>query len=173
MRLPRNSKGFTLIELLVTVSILSLITVTFLALLIAGLRGWNSGVNQDSATSQVTIAMQKLCNDIRDGQSACVLTDGSLVVTFPKAIKDATTKETVYDLSASDAAARAYYIDNGNLVKKTNNVVTTIGTGVSGATFGAAGGIVTVNLKSADGTGRSSCSITGRLALRNYRYYHQ
>jgi hypothetical protein len=160
--------------MMVTVTILSLISVTFLALLIAGLRGWNSGVSQETATSRVTIAIQKLCNDIRDGQSASASIDGTtLTVTFPQQVTDPDTSETIYDLSASDPATRSYYVYNGNLVRKMGDEVTTIGTGVSAATLRAEGGIVTVTLKSADGTGRSSSTITGRLALRNYRYYHQ
>lgn len=166
----RNKRGMTLIEAVVTASILSMVTVTLVALLMQSMRGWTSGTHNDTAASQVTVAMQKLCNDIRDARSASI-SSGRLVVTFPTTLTDTSTGETVYDLSSNSAVTRSYYISNGNLVRNVGGVVTVLGKGITSASFGASGGTVSVTLAWTARAG-SSCAtrqLTGRVSLRNFR----
>lgn len=170
MKLPRGRRGMTLIEVLVTGAVLSMVAVTLLSLLIYTLRGWSSGTSKEGATSSATIALQKLCNDVRDGKEASI-SSGSLVVTFPSKLTDGGTQQTIYDLSGSDPATRTYRIREGNLERVVSGTASVLGKGVSSATFGVSGGTVTITLTSTEQVG--SCTntreLTSRVVLRNYR----
>ena len=167
--LTRNRRGITLIEMLVTAAVLSLATVALVSLLVNSLTGWNSATARDTTTSHATVALEKLSKDIRDGKQAQV-SPGALVVTFPRINVDASTGESIYDASASDPVTRSYYVSGGNLVRSMSGVASTLARGVTSATFGAAGGTVSVTLTVWEQVGNRSATreLTGRIALRNY-----
>lgn len=160
----------TLVELMVSMSIISMAGVALVALLSHSLSAWSAGSSNEAATSSATIALQKLSNEIRDGKAA-VGSSGTLTVTFPRLITDPLTNESVYDSSASDPVTRSYYISNGNLVRKMGTNVVILARGISSATFGADGGIVSVTLIGDQhiGSSASTYQVTGRISLRNYR----
>ncbi|MCE5199605.1 MAG: prepilin-type N-terminal cleavage/methylation domain-containing protein [Armatimonadota bacterium] len=173
MSYSHNKKGFTLIEVMITVSLLSLVGISLMALLVSSLRGWSSGTSGEAATSSATVAVQKLSIDIRDGRSATI-NNGTLIITFPKKITDTSTHETIYDLSANDPVTRNYYISDGNLMRNVGGVITTMMRGVDAPTsepaFGAGGGTVSINLVGKDqvGTKTSTLRVSARVSLRNY-----
>jgi len=173
MRIKIRGKGFTVIEMVISTMILCVATLALAGLLITAFRGWSSGTDQEAIAGGTTIAMQKLGMDIRDGVSASTGTVNgvpTLTVTFPATMTDATTHETVYDYSGAGTTTRSYYILNGNLVRSAGGVVSTIGRGVTSATFGASGGSVTITLQTAQQVGTSvrSLQITGQVRLRNF-----
>lgn len=168
-----NSKGMTLIELVVVVAIIAIASTALIALIINSLDGWSKGTSYNSAAGSATIAMQKLCNEIRDGRSA-VATSNYLTVTYPLKITDAHTHEQVYDPSANSTVVVAYYLTStGNLVKNSNGSITVIAKKISTAAFGANGGLVTITLKSTDQMGakknESTQQVNGNVTLRNYK----
>ena len=169
MKLSHNSKGMTLIEVLVSIAIFSLVCSTTLALVTSSIRGWSSGVSKESATSNVTIAMQKLAIDIRDGRYASV-SSGELAVQFPVKLQDTTTGEIVYG-EANDSVVRYYYVLNGALVKRTNSTITRIANGISTATFVPSAGAVLVTLTNNNkaGSKTSTTQFTSRITLRNFQ----
>lgn len=170
--LMHNRRGVTLIEVMIAIAILSMAGSAFLAILIHSLRGWSSGTSKDAASSQVTIALQKLENEIRDGRIASTSEDAkTLTVTFPRKNTDPGSDETVYDLSLNDPTPRSYYISDGNLVRDVGGTITIVTRGISEAQFGASGGSVTVTLTSSDQVGMSTSTqqANGRIYLRNYR----
>jgi len=172
MSAKHRRKGMTLIEMVVTVLILTMAAAAFLAMSISSLRGWSSGTSKETSNSQVTIATQKLANEIRDARTATVSTDKkTLTVTFPRLLTDPTTHEQIYDLSANDPTPRSYYISNGNLVRNAGGQITILARGVTAAEFGASGGTVSITLTSSEqvGTYQSSDQVTSRITLRNYR----
>lgn len=170
MKLLSARRGMTLVEVTVASGVLTLITISLVAMLVHSLKGWSSGTSKDTAVTKVTVALQRLATDIRDGRSAQVVS-GRLVVTFPATITDGSTGERVYDLSANDAVTRSYYVLNGNLVRNRGGTIAIIERGVSAATFGASGGTVTVTLTGSDreGTYSAARQVTGRITLRNFR----
>lgn len=173
MPIKSRNRGFTLIEMSITTMILCVATLALAGLLIAGVRCWRSGFIQDSVNSDMTIAMQKISADMRDGVTATVGTlNGvpALTVTFPATMTDQTTGETIYDLSGAGTTTRSYYIRNGDLVRSVDGVVSVIGKGVTYASFGASGGSVTVTLGTSRQAGASSRSlqITSQVRLRNF-----
>lgn len=170
MKLKRKNAGMTLVEVLVSITILSMASVTMLFLVSKSMSGWSSGTSADAATSDVTIALQKMSKDIRDARSATVIS-GTLVVAFPRVLVDQTTGERVYDTSGSSTVTRTYFVRDGNLVRNVSGIVTTVSRGVSSAVFGASGGTVSVTLRSSQQTGsrQETREIYGRINLRNYR----
>jgi len=173
MRIKSHNNGFTLIEMSITMMILCVATLALAGMLIAGVRCWRSGLTQDSVNNDVTIAMQKISTDIRDGVTATVGTlngVSALTVTFPATMTDHGTGETIYDLSGSGTTTRSYYVQNGDLVRSIGGVVSVIGKGVTYANFGASGGSVTMTLETSRQAGASSRSlrITGQVRLRNF-----
>jgi hypothetical protein len=160
----------TLLEIMVTTALLSMVGIALTTTLLGSIRGWSSGTNKEYTTNSVTLAMQKLSADIRDGRSASV-SGGTLTVTFPRTLTDGTTGEDVYDLSTASSVTRSYYIYNGNLVRNVGGIVSIFGRGVTSATFGSTGGMVSVTLTSTEqvGTCTSTREITGRIGLRNHR----
>lgn len=168
-----NSKGMTLVEVLVAVSILAVVSTSLVALIIHSIDGWSMGASYNNAVNTPTIAMQKLCNDIRDGRTATA-TSNYLTVTFPLKVTDPDTQEQVYDPSADSVITVSYYVDNtGNLIKSMNGTTTIIARGMSSAVFGANGGVVTITLTAKDRMGsqknESTQQIDGRVSLRNYK----
>ena len=160
----------TLIEILISSAILAMAGIALAAILVQSLTGWSSVASRDTATSQATIALQKLSNDIRDGKSASVSND-VLTVVFPLALQDPATGEQIYDLSTDDPVPRRYYISQGDLIRSVGSNATVLGRGVGTATFAAGGGTVTVTLASSEQVGKcmSTQEVTGRIALRNYQ----
>lgn len=168
---PIHSKsGMTLLEVMITAALLSMVGAALTATLIGSVRGWSSGVGKDYAASNVTIAMQKLSLEIRDGRSATV-SSGTLTVTFPRILTDGSTGEKVYDLSTGSTITRSYYISNGNLVRNVGGTVSVLGRGITSATFGTTGGAVSVTLASNEQVGSYTAtrSVVGKVSLRNYR----
>jgi len=170
MRLTANARGITLVEVLVSAAILSMAGIALAAILVQSIAGWSSVASRDTATSQATIALQKLSNDIRDGKSASV-SSGVLTVVFPVIVQDPTTGEEIYDLSTDDPTPRHYYVSADNLIRSAGTSTTVFGRGVGGATFTASGGAVTVTLTSSERVGKctSTQQVTGRICLRNYQ----
>lgn len=170
MKPVSGRRGMTLVEVVVASSVLTMITISLVAMLVHSLTGWSSGTSKDTAVTKVTVALQRLATDIRDGRSAQVVS-GRLVVTFPALMTDGSTGEQVYDLSTNDPVTRSYYVLNGNLVRNRAGTIAIIERGISAATFGASGGTVTVTLTGADqeGTYSATRQITGRITLRNFR----
>ncbi|MCE5323608.1 prepilin-type N-terminal cleavage/methylation domain-containing protein [bacterium] len=162
-----NNKGMTLLEVMITIGLLSMVGAGLTATLIGSVRGWRSGVSKDNAVSDVTIAMQKLSMEIRDGRSAGV-SNNVLTVTFPNTITEGS--ESIYDLSTAGSVTRSYYMSDGNLVRNVGGSVSILGRGVV-ADFGTTtGGAVSVTLSSqnSDETG-TPLSVRGKISLRNYR----
>ena len=161
----------TMVEIMVVTGLLTMVTVSFVAMLIHSLRGWSSGTSSETSTSKATIAIQRLANDIRDARSA-VVSSGVLTVTFPNSVVDPGTGERIYDLSSDDPVTRSYYVSGGNLVRTVGGVTTILCRGVTTTTFHAWGGTVTITtLTSTDqeGTYTSTQQITGNIALRNFK----
>ena len=168
-----NSKGMTLVELLVVVAIASVVSTSLVALIIHSIDGWSMGTSYNNAASNPTIAMQKLCNEIRDGRTAIAVSN-CLVVTYPLKLTDTNTQEKVYDPSANSTATAIYYLrSNGNLVKSVNGNITIIAKNISTAVFGANGGTVSIKLKATDRMGsqknESTQQVDGSISLRNYK----
>ena len=164
----RSKKGMTFVELMCTITLASVIGAALVGVVTHSLTAWNSGMNKTNENDAVTLALQQISNEIRDGRSASI-TSGVLIVTFPKTLTDATTGEKVYDLSADDPITRRYYISNGNLVRRVGTNESIVRRGISTATFGASGGIVTMTLVGSITTGHDRCELTSRVTLRNYR----
>jgi len=170
MAYVRGSKGSTLIEVLIAVAVLSAAVASMGAIVIQSMRGWSSGASGDGATSHSTLAVQKLCNEIRDGRSASV-SNGVLSVTFPMRVVDGSSGQVTYDMSANDPYVRSYYVSGGELKRSYRGVVTTIMKGISAASFGANGGNVTITLTGSEhiGTAAKTHPVTTRVSLRNFR----
>ena len=172
MRFLRGSRGVTLIEAAVSILILTMAGAALLAMLVGSVRGWSSGISKDTVNSRVTVAMQKLANEIRDGRSASGSEDKHVLrVTFPVLLTDPETQEQSYHPSADDVVHRYYYVSSGNLIRYAGGHITVIGRGVTSAEFAASGGTVTVTLESSGqvGTAISKQQVTGRVSLRNFR----
>ncbi|MEN6357990.1 MAG: prepilin-type N-terminal cleavage/methylation domain-containing protein [Armatimonadota bacterium] len=170
----RSNRGMTLIEVMITVALLSMVGTALTTMLIGSIRGWRSGVSRDDAVSEVTIAMQKLSMEIRDGRSASTNESNDvLTVTFPGTLTDGTTHESVYDLSIASSITRSYYISDGNLVRNVGGTVSILGRGVTDATFGTTGGAVSAKLERRDKECQDSTGeypyVRGKINLRNYR----
>lgn len=172
-RLMVNRRGMTLIEVMVAAGLLTLVTAAFVAMLIQSIRGWSSSISGQTSTSNATIGIQRLANDIRDGRSAQVSTDKkTLTVTFPRTITDPGTHEQVYDLSGDGPAPRSYYVSNGSLVRRVGSVTSVLCQGVTTVTFRAWGGTVTVTTLTGsdqEGTHTATQQLTGSIALRNFK----
>ncbi len=170
MKLLSKRAGMTLVEVVVASGVLTLITISLVAMLIHSLRGWSSGTSKDTAVTKVTVALQRLATDVRDARSAQVVS-GRLVVTFPATVVDGSTGERVYDLSANDPVTSSYYVLNGNLVRNRGGTISIIERGISAASFGASGGTVTITLTGADqeGTYSAARQVVSRVTLRNFR----
>jgi len=166
---------------MLAVTLLAMLTAAMTAVLRQTLSTWSESTSHETAASGVTIAMQKLCNDIRDGRIATPSSDGrSLTITYPMTIQDSANGEVVYDLSANDPVTRTYTVSNGNLIRRIGTATTILGRGVTNATFAASGGSVTIVLTSTVLIGRKSSraiddpskdpgtvTSTGRVILRN------
>lgn len=173
MHLLRNSRGMTLLEILVSLGILSLAGASLVAVLGSSMEGWSSGTSSDEATSQATLALQRLSNEIRDGRLAQI-SSGALVVTFPRSIADPGTGLVTYDKSTDDPNPRTYYVSgDGNLMRSYQGVTTVLFRGISAAQFvpTPTGDSVRVTLTGHQKVGKSDREheVTGRIALRNFR----
>lgn len=170
MKFLRRKNGITLIEMVISTFILCIASLALGGLLIHAVRGWCSGTSHDYATGSATLALQKLCYDIRDARSATI-TSGTLVVTFPGKLIDQGTGEEIYDSSGSTSTTRSYYISGGKLMRLVNGTTSVLAQGISSATFGASGGSVNVTLTATDqvGTSSSNQQVSGRISLRNFR----
>jgi prepilin-type N-terminal cleavage/methylation domain-containing protein len=179
MRISR--KGFTLVEIVISTAILCVATLAIGGLMVHGLRGWSLGTGRDSANNQATIAMQKLCNDVRSARTAAVSSSGDrLTVTFPQLLTDSNTSEQAYDSSVNSATTCSYYVANGDLMKQSGGVVRTFVPGVSSITFSWSDdtnesadrlAMVAVTLKGKKQVGDSISyqEISGYISLRNYK----
>jgi len=170
MKLNRNNKGSTLIEVMMSAAMIATISVVLVALLIHALSGWSSGASHDFANSQATIAMQKLCNEIRDARTATV-SSGVLTVVFPKRNTDPDTGEVVYDLSANDPVTRSYYVSDNKLYRSVSGDNSVVTSDVSSVVFGSSGPRVTITLTAQQHIGKSTSEqqIISTVALRNFR----
>lgn len=166
----RGFRGFSLVEMLIAVAVISMASVVLVSLITGALTGWSSGTSKDTASSNATLAMQRLANEIRDGRIAYAYSN-TLVVYFPMSITDEATGMVTYDKSASDPVPRIYYVADGNLVRSVQGVTSVVARGISSATFGASGGMVSITLVSSEQVGhsQSQCQVTGRVTLRNFR----
>lgn len=186
MRILRNKRGVTVVEAMMTITILSVASLALVGMLIGGIKGWCAGTGQDTATSSVTMAVQKLASEIHDGKEATV-TSNQLKVTYPAKVTHSSTGDVIYDLSATDPVYRLYYLENGNLMRKEVNGSTslpptvlakniyqqdpvTVG-GTAPPPFSALNGEVNVKLKGQEqaGTKISKQQIDVRITLRNFR----
>ncbi|MCL5104042.1 MAG: prepilin-type N-terminal cleavage/methylation domain-containing protein [Armatimonadetes bacterium] len=170
MKIMRRKKGFTIIEMLISSIILALVCVGVGALISHAARGWSSGTSSDYATTSATLALQKLCYEIRDARSATV-SSGTLTVTFPNKLVDTGTGEVIYDSSSSSATTRSYYLSNGKLMRQVGGVASVFADCISSVTFGASGGSVNVTLTADEQVGMSTSEkqVTGKISLRNFR----
>lgn len=164
----RGKSGMTLVEMMFAVALASVVGVALVSTVMHSLTAYNSGISQSNDTDAVTLAVQQISNEIRDGRSATV-SSGVLTVTFPRTLTDASTGEKIYDLSANDPVTRSYYVSGGNLIRSVGSSESTVRRGISSATFGASGGIVTMTLVGAAPNRPDKCEITSRVSLRNYR----
>jgi type II secretory pathway pseudopilin PulG len=159
----------TIVEVVVSIAIFSLVCTTAMALVTHSVRGWSLGVSKESSTDYVTIAMQKLATDIRDGRYASV-SSNQLAIQFPVQVQDTITGEKVYT-EETDPVARYYYVLNGALVRRTNTTIKKIANGISTATFTPLPGAVLITLTSNNkaGSKTSTTQLTSRITLRNYQ----
>jgi len=165
----RRSRGFSLLESMVSMAILALLGVTLLALIVHTIRGWSSGTSRTTADNAASVAVHKLCQDVRVGKSACV-SNGELLVTVPPLVTDA-YGEQQYDTSAPGTVYR-YYVSNGALYRQVGaGTATVFARYISSATFSASGRLVTVLLTSTSQVGASetqrSCSSSAGIVMRN------
>lgn len=165
-----NSKGFTLIETVMATSLTTMVTLGLMTLLISSLQGWSRGVSRNTSTESASVAVQRFCNDVRDGKSASV-SGGVLTVVFPGKIVDLTTGETMYDLSSATSTSRSYLLSSAKLVRRTNELYVTIAKNIDSVTFSVQGGTISVALRSLGRAGNYSSTdeVSGRVLLRNYR----
>ena len=161
----------TLVEALVSVSVLAVISTGLLTMSVQCLRGWGKGAANESANSNVTLAVQRLAFDIREARSATV-SSSQLVVVFPKALTDPSSGEKGYDAVLNDPVTRSYYVSGGNLMRNTGGTISTLARGISSSSvFSASGSAVDVTLVSDQqlGTSVSTQRAAAHICLRNYR----
>jgi len=123
-------------------------------------------------TNNITIAIQKLSMEVRDGTFASTTsTNDILTVKYPSIMTDPSSSEKFFDTTTSSTITKRYYVSNGNLVRDSGSSVSIIGKGITSATFGSTGGRVTVTLGSQEQcrTSNDPKQITGVIGLRNYR----
>ncbi len=162
----------TLIEIVIATALLSVVGTALTLTLIGSARGWGSGTAKDYTANNITLAMQKLSMEARDGSLASTSsTNDVLTVTYPSIMTDPTSSEKFYDTSTGSTITKRYYVSNGNLVRDSGSSVSIIGKGITSATFGSTGGRITVTLASREqcGTSTDTKQITSVIGLRNYR----
>ena len=166
-----NNKGFSLIEIMIVVTIVSMVTISLIALLSQSVSGWGSGTSTNNVNNTVSIAMQKMCNDIRDGRSATA-SSGVLTITYPLLVVDGTTQEKVYSSSSNSAYTVSYYRTSNNyLIRSSGGSSKTIATNIKEAVFGANGGSISIKLTAQNKMDKSitTQTLNGRVCLRNYK----
>lgn len=183
MKPRHNIRGSTSVEAVISISLISMMSLVLVAMLIGAMTAWCSGTGSETANSSVTIAIQKLANDIRDGKSASV-SSNMLTVTFPKKVTHLVTGETIYDLSSTDPETHLFYLDDkGNLWRKVGaNAAEVFARGIyvpdptktgdpAPPPFSAQNGEVNVMLKGMEqvGTKVSAHQVVTRITLRNFR----
>lgn len=158
-----------MVEIMVVMAIVTLICSGLLMLVNGTLGTWSSSASTAYADTSVSVAIQKLANDIRDGSTAS-LSGSDLLVNFPAKISDTGNSETLYSPGAI-GETRTYLLLNGNLVKRVGGVDTILARGVHSVGFSATLGVVGVTLVVREQVGKSTVLRTGnaRITLRNYR----
>lgn len=170
----RSRRGFTLVEIMVSIAILSFVGVGLVSLLMQSMQSYSAGAGEDYATSQATIALQKLTTDIRDGSLATTQdANTTLVVSFPAKLRDTATGQDYYDPTATDPVKNYYYVSEGNLVRRIGTTITVLGRGVTAATFEVHGAKVMANLTSTERMGKAEQErqheAKGLVAMRNFQ----
>ncbi len=170
----RNRKGFTVVEIMVSIAILSFVGLGLVSLLMQSMQSYSAGAGEDYATSQATIALQKLTTDIRDGKLATTQdVNKTLVVSFPAKLRDTATGQDYYDPTATDPVSNYYYVSDGNLVRRIGTTITVLGRGVTVATFEVQGAKVIANLTSTERLGKAEQEkqheARGQVAMRNFQ----
>lgn len=165
-----NSKGYTLIETVTATGLVTMITLCLLSILIYSMNGWSHGVTTNTSSETVSMAMQRLSNEVRDGKSASV--SGSiLTVTYPAKVTDQTTGDTIYDLSSTANTTKSFLLSSSKLIERVGTTDRVIARNIDQASFSVAGGSVAATLRGFDTAGRKTATqqINTRITLRNYR----
>lgn len=177
MRLKKRNRGFTLIEMVISTLILCASTVALAGLLSHGLDAWKSGTHDESTAGGMTLAMQRLSGDIRDGVAARVQSSTygpMLIVTFPGTVTDPLTHETVYDPSSLSTQIKYYLVYQKKLYRVSGSSASVIGSNIDSIEFGASGGSVTIKMNEIDETKCTSdpnyikLQVHSCVTLRNY-----
>ncbi len=67
--LKNSSKGFTLIEIIIVIVILSIVSGITIKFLVDSMRIYTMTVNQKTLYDEAKLALERMCRDIRDGES--------------------------------------------------------------------------------------------------------
>ncbi len=89
----KSQKGFTLIEIIIVIVILAIVSSITIKFLVDGMRIYTMTVNQKTLLDEGKLALERMCRDIRNGQSVSVPAAGGSgsVITFVR--NDATAQD--------------------------------------------------------------------------------
>jgi prepilin-type N-terminal cleavage/methylation domain-containing protein len=73
-----NRKGFTLIEVIVVIVILSIVAAISIKFLVDSLRIYTMTVDQKTLLDEAKLALERMCRDIRDGNTIITTTGSSI-----------------------------------------------------------------------------------------------
>jgi hypothetical protein len=140
--LPRRSgrhAGTTLLELMIALGIFTTLMSGVISLFVTSAHSWDRGSGKNDSDTAASLAVQQVIEELTEGKSATVGTDGSLTVQLPW-LND----QNCYD-RAFDGDLVKYYVSGGNLYRKVNTAPGKILTrGIVSATFTESNGMVTL-----------------------------
>jgi prepilin-type N-terminal cleavage/methylation domain-containing protein len=118
----KSSKGFTLIEVIVVIVILAIVSGITIKFLVDSMRVYTMTVDQKTLLDEAKLALERMCRDIRDGQSITSVTPGP-----PGSITFTRTHSTATDNATNSITFWQNTTPNPDTLEKINNSTGTNG----------------------------------------------
>ena len=142
-----------MVDTIVAAAILTLVCMTLAMLISHSIKGWSFGTSRAYADNSAAVAVERLWQDARVGQSASVVS-GQLQVTVPTLITDG-NGESYYNTTGA-GTIYSYYVSSGNLMRRIGSgTPTVLARDVSTATFSVTGKVITLSVTGSNQVGMS------------------